>query len=68
MIFESFEDLGIIYISPTCSTCTRLKPTPENLQHCEAFDKIPKAIWNGMVDHTEAYPGDHGLRYSPKVQ
>lgn len=65
MIFESNKDLGTIYISPVCSTCKRLKQTGK-LRHCEAFETIPDEIWNGEVDHTVSYPGDHGLRYSPR--
>ncbi len=33
---------------------------------CDAFpDGIPEEILFGPFDHTEPYPGDHGLRYSP---
>jgi hypothetical protein len=33
---------------------------------CDAFPKeIPDPIWTGEYDHTEPYPGDHGIQFEP---
>jgi excisionase family DNA binding protein len=33
---------------------------------CSAFpDRIPEPIWSGKVQHTEAFPGDRGIRFQP---
>ncbi len=48
--------------SPICSFCAYLDAGENSI--CEAFpDGIPHEIWNGSNQHTEAFPGDHGLRF-----
>lgn len=33
---------------------------------CKAFpDEIPVTIVDGTDDHTQHYPGDHGVRFEP---
>jgi hypothetical protein len=31
---------------------------------CDAFAAIPEEIFLGRFDHTEPFPGDHGVRFS----
>lgn len=51
------------------SSCEKCKWLAQDLPtHCTAFptgDGIPEEIRFGDNDHTEAYPGDHGLRFEP---
>jgi len=39
--------------------------------HCRAFQfgegAIPREIWLGENDHTKPFPGDHGIRFTPRV-
>jgi hypothetical protein len=50
------------FFSPVCDLCTRLNLLAK--RQCAAFPQgIPLEIWNGDNPHTEAYPGDHGLRF-----
>jgi hypothetical protein len=51
-----------VQISQQCATCKRLR---DGLS-CESFPAgIPEPILSGKHDHTEPFPGDHGLRYQP---
>lgn len=46
-----------------CSRCAhRKKGTPG----CTAFEVIPAAILLGHADHRFPYPGDHGIRFTPR--
>lgn len=48
--------------SPVCSFCAYLDAGENSV--CKAFpDGIPHEIWSGSNQHTEAFPGDHGLRF-----
>jgi hypothetical protein len=45
-----------------CTTCKWFRVSN---QTCAAFPEgIPPEILNGAVDHTQPYPGDHGIRYA----
>lgn len=47
-----------------CFTCKHLNEWSCSHAICEAFPKgIPKEIWNHKNDHTQPYPGDHGIQY-----
>jgi hypothetical protein len=48
--------------SPVCSFCAYLDADGNPV--CEAFPGgIPNEIWSGTNQHTEAFPGDNGLRF-----
>src|SRR5215211_1126848 len=59
-------------ISPTCDGCRHRDWLPRvwRLHHtCAAFpDGIPLEIWNGKCEHSEPYPGDHGIRFEPMTE
>ena len=50
---------------PICMHCVhKEKPPPEAFMRCEAFpDGIPDKIWQSEIEHTEPYPGDHGIEF-----
>lgn len=64
-------------MNPTCKCYTRkckhlrglAEKQPQTFPRhsywaCDAFpDRIPAPICRGEHDHTEAYEGDHGVRY-----
>jgi len=48
--------------SPVCSYCRHLQPDPGRV--CKAFPNgIPLEIWLGLDKHSEALPGDNGIRF-----
>ncbi len=48
---------------PICIDCRHLQPK----FHCAAFPKgIPEDILFSDFDHTQPYPGDHGIQFAPK--
>lgn len=52
-------------ISPVCTFCKNLIDEGVN-RTCRAFpDVIPVQIWTGRNRHTEAFPGDNGIRFDP---
>ncbi|MDQ2810166.1 MAG: hypothetical protein M3Z04_25080 [Chloroflexota bacterium] len=59
-----WDDDDEVVCSP-CMTCIHKYmdgPT------CKAFPKgIPQAIISRENDHTQPYPGDHGIQYTPRV-
>ncbi len=50
------------FYSDVCLFCSHLK----GFLHCVAFDEIPLPIWNGKHKHHKPYPGDNGIRFTPK--
>ena len=55
--------------APVCLDCTRLHDTETGF-FCDAYpegDGIPVRILVGGDPHTEAVPGDHGLRFEAKA-
>jgi hypothetical protein len=51
--------------TPQCDACIHLnREASYNPMRCDAFpDGIPVAIQSNKHDHSEPYPGDHGIRY-----
>lgn len=48
-----------------CFGCTNLLSERVDGLACLAFpDGIPEVILTGEVDHSQAYPGDHGFRFT----
>ena len=47
---------------PPCVTCKHYSGTGPS---CEAYDRIPIAIYAAVVDHRKPYPGDNGIQYEP---
>ena len=51
-------------VPPQCSRCANLLSGVH--WTCRAFpDGIPADILSGQIDHSEPYPGDHGVRFEP---
>ena len=48
-----------------CYSCTRMRSgVGDGQPTCEAFPAgIPEQITDGGFDHTEPFPGDHGVRF-----
>lgn len=54
---------------PACLSCRHFHRKDRTGNFCDAFpDKggIPFPIFSGENPHTSPYPGDHGIRYSPR--
>lgn len=49
-----------------CLVCAhRGQPRDDGTQVCTAFpDGIPTAVQRNQVDHRQAQPGDHGIRWA----
>ena len=46
--------------SDQCLQCTHYRTEAE----CDAFPEgIPGEIFGGVFDHSQAYPGDNGIRF-----
>lgn len=66
----SYEIDGVdsVIYSPVCARCRRFTGTKPRERTCEAFpDGIPAEIWLGDNDHTEAYEGDGGKQFLPRL-
>lgn len=68
IVLDDGPDTEVIY-SKTCALCKHLHESEllENGTHhntCDAFpDGIPIKIWEGDNDHTNPFPGDHGILF-----
>jgi hypothetical protein len=55
-------------IPPACVFCTHYHAArnehSDALPSCNAFAAIPDEIFMGRFDHSAAFPGDRGLRFS----
>jgi len=61
---DRFTVTDITMADDQCHSCTHWKYGTLN---CAAFPKgIPVGFLMAEFDHTKPYPGDKGLRYSPK--
>ena len=59
---EIWGDVWPDWLFRPCTGCVHL--ISEKNATCAAFpDRIPDAIWNGENQHTEPFPGDHGIQY-----
>jgi hypothetical protein len=51
--------------APMCVFCRHYNRQTEQLT-CSAYpDGIPDVILRSVVDHREAYTGDHGIQFEP---
>lgn len=49
-----------------CHGCDRLEGrNSDGTARCEAFERIPAAIWTGRADHRAGIDGDRGLTFRP---
>ena len=58
------SQLKTVPYSPICYLCDHLVDGYK--MKCKAFKIIPEQIWNGDDNHTDPYPGDKGIRFTPK--
>ncbi|HEY7033617.1 MAG TPA: hypothetical protein VH482_19930 [Thermomicrobiales bacterium] len=66
MTMDGLDDreIHIPATSKICDYCRHRVFLPH--RSCAAFPGgIPMPIWRGRHNHQSAYPGDHGIRYSP---
>ncbi len=51
---------------PLCLACQRLRRPVRGRLACAAFPGgIPTTLLGASADHSEPYPGDHGIRFEP---
>jgi hypothetical protein len=51
-----------------CASCVHFHRGRRDGRFCDAFpdgDGIPQSIIDGEHDHTQPFPGDHGIRFAP---
>jgi hypothetical protein len=55
-------------IPPACVFCRHYhherNERSAGLPSCDAFEAIPEEIFMGRFDHSNAFPGDHGVRFT----
>ena len=55
-----------VYISVQCLECCHFRAVGIS---CNVFpDGIPEEIYEGNWDHTKPFPGDQGIRFTPRVK
>lgn len=55
-----------MFVSPQCMRCLHFNSDVRDRVCCTAFPEwIPPEILLGEADHSEPFPGDHGLRFEP---
>lgn len=59
-LLDDFEANDPQY-SKVCTYCRYIT----GYRKCAAFRYIPDDIWLGKNDHTQPYPGDHGILFEP---
>lgn len=61
---RSGDTSGVTISKPVCHTCVHWKSGVI----CAAFPKgIPDSVLMGKANHRTPIPGDHGLKYIPKI-
>jgi hypothetical protein len=59
----------IIGPTPLCLKCARFHDTNEETFTCDAFPKgVPDEIVLGGFNHNNAFPGDNGMQFIPRVK
>lgn len=62
--FLAGADTGVQVLDSQCNHCRHYGGSGV----CPAFPSgIPVGILAGMVDHSQPYPGDNGIRYEPNT-
>lgn len=52
-----------------CAFCQHFRRNDRTGNYCVAFpDGIPEPIIRGEADHSEPYPGDNGIRFTPLLE
>lgn len=65
---HEIDGIDAVIYSPVCARCRRFTGTKPRERTCEAYpDGIPPEIWLGDHDHTEAYTGDGGKQFLPRL-
>jgi hypothetical protein len=64
MTIKGSRPAEVPWISEVCVWCSRLDRENPSARRCQAFPEgIPLEIWGSENDHTQPYPGDHGLQF-----
>lgn len=62
------ESRSLILFSGVCTFCKHFDPSSiaRPAMTCTAFpDGIPMEIWQGDNPHTQPFPGDNGIQFTP---
>ena len=60
--------MAMAIVEPNCFYCKHLHLAGRKAEKwkCDAFlNGIPERIVSGEIDHTDSYPGDHGIQFEP---